>query len=286
MTSSRPHRSRLSFGTPGLSGTPSWRVSSCASWPAESRHSFGPACSACTFKRSMSSLAAAAGSTAERRSRSSRPPRETNSRIASSESTGVSCQPSPRTAGITNSATGRSTRSTASSCSPATASQVGEAIRHVRSCAASNWSGCASTHRERSSACPAGRPRRVASARRCAPTSRNTVGCDRSIGRLACARRRGSSRRLADAVICVQSRPASASARAWLSVSAWIATSVRCLGFSVIPWRRSTACACSSVVRHASGSLGSTGSLLASRASARQLRCSNARLQRGKQRCS
>ena len=95
MTSSRPHRSRLSFGTPGPTATPSSRVSSCASWPAESRHSFGPACSVCTLIRSMSSLAAAAGSTAERRSRSSCPPRETNSRIASSESTGVSCQPVP-----------------------------------------------------------------------------------------------------------------------------------------------------------------------------------------------
>ena len=37
----------------------------------------------------------------------------------------MSCQPSPRAAGMTNSATGRSTRSTASSCSPATCSHVG-----------------------------------------------------------------------------------------------------------------------------------------------------------------
>ena len=37
-------------------------MSSCASWPAESRHSFGPACSVCTLIRSISSLAAAAGS--------------------------------------------------------------------------------------------------------------------------------------------------------------------------------------------------------------------------------
>ena len=119
---------------------------------------------------------------------------------------------------MTNSATGRPTRSTASSCSPATASHVGEAIRHDRSWAGSNWSGCASTHRERSSACPAGRPRRVASARRCAPTSPNTAGSERSTGSVACARRSFSSSWLAGAVMRVQSRPASVSARACPSI--------------------------------------------------------------------
>ena len=150
----------------------------------------------------------------------------------------------------------------------------------------SNWSGCASTHRERSSACPVGRPRRAASARRWAPTSPNTAGSDRSTGSVACARRSFSSSRLAGAVMRVQSSPASASARACPSMSAWIAASVRWRGLSVIPWRRRTACACSSAVCHASRLLGSTGSLLASLTSARQLRCSNARAQRGKQRCS
>ena len=99
----------------------------------------------------------------------------------------------------------------------------------------------------------------MASARRCAPTSPNTAGSERSTGSAACARRSFSSSWLAGAVMRVQSRPASVSARACPSMSAWIAASVRCLGFSVIPWRRSTACACASVVRHASRSFGIDG---------------------------
>ena len=52
--------------------------------------------------------------------------------------------------------TGRSTRSTGSSCSSASASHVGEAIRQQRRSLASNASGWASTQRDRSSACAAG----------------------------------------------------------------------------------------------------------------------------------
>ena len=39
-----------------------------------------------------------------------------------------------------------------------TCAVTGEAIRQHRSSLASNWFGCASTQRERSSACSAGRP--------------------------------------------------------------------------------------------------------------------------------
>ena len=128
-------------------------MSAWASPAAESRCSFGPACSVRGLTRSSSSLPALSGSTAERRSYSTRPPSECSSRIASSDSTGASCQPSPRSAGARNSPTGRSTRSTAGSCSPASASHVADAIRQQRRSPASNASGWPSSQRERSPAC-------------------------------------------------------------------------------------------------------------------------------------
>ena len=106
-------------------GTRSSRESSCASWPAESRHSRGPAWSVWTLIRSSSASRLPIGITAERRSRSSRPPSSAISRIVSSASTGVSCHPSlDPIAGTTNTPTGRSTLPTAPSRSPASDNQV------------------------------------------------------------------------------------------------------------------------------------------------------------------
>ena len=75
--------------------------------------------------RSSSSVRAVIGTTPVRRSRSTRPPSSAMSRIMSSESTGVSCQPSDAfRAGTTNTPTGRSTSPMGSSCSPASANQL------------------------------------------------------------------------------------------------------------------------------------------------------------------
>jgi len=284
---SLPHRSRLSRGTPGLTCWRSTRDSSCASWPAESRHSLGPACRVCTSIRSSSAGTRSIGSVAAHRSRSTCPPRAVSSRIASSDSTGVSCQPSVLIAGATNRPTGRCTRSTPSSCSSASASQVGEPIRQHRSSSGANSPGWESAQRDRSSAWPAGSASLPARARRWSWTCAYTLGSLRSIGSRACARRRGSSRRFAGMVSWLQPSPASRSAAAWPATSAFTAAMLSRPELKVVsPWRRSTACVWASRLVHTSGSLTSTGSLAASRTSARRLRCSNARAQRGKQRCS
>jgi hypothetical protein len=106
-----------------------------------------------TLIRSSSASRLAIGITAERRSRSSRPPSSAISRIVSSASTGVSCHPSlDPIAGTTNTPIGRSTLPTAPSRSPASESQVSDPIRQQRRSPASNWLGLASSHRDRSSA--------------------------------------------------------------------------------------------------------------------------------------
>lgn len=67
----------------------------------------------------------------------------------------------------------------------------------------------------------------------------------------------------------LQLRPASRSASACPSISAAIAADVRRVALTFpLPCLCSTACACASRLRHTSGSLGSTGSLPASRSSA------------------
>jgi hypothetical protein len=85
----------------------------------------------------------------------------------------------------------------------------------------------------------------------------------------------------------LQSRPASRSASACPSISAAIAADVNRVALTFpLPCLCSTAWACASRQRHTSGSLGSTGSLPASRSSAREVSCPSARLQRGKHRNS
>jgi len=89
-----------------------------------------PGMQVCTLIRSSSAARKAIDSTAERRSRSSRPPSSATNRIVSSASTGTSCHPSlDPSAGTTNTPTGRSTAPTLPSCSPASESQVSEPIR-------------------------------------------------------------------------------------------------------------------------------------------------------------
>ncbi len=112
-------------------------------------------------------------------------------------------------------------------------------------------------------------------------------GSSSAIGSRAWARRSNASTAVSGTSSRVQLSPASRSARAWPSIKARTASIVsRVLSRPAMPWRRSTIRACASGLRQLSGSLGSTGSLAASRVSARQLRLSSTRAALGQQRRS
>ena len=253
-------------------GRPSSRVSSSASWPAESRHSRGPACSVCGVD-ALEQLVDGVGG--QRRGAQVALDRARRARRAGGwrRARGRASAPSraPGAAGTTRTPTGRSTRVDGRAAARRRArSQVGEAIRQQRRSSASKRveAARAPSARGRRPACsgeaePAGE--RARAGRRAWHQTRGVVEVDRQL-RVRAARARASSSS-AGTVTRVQSRPAARSAAAWPSISA--RDRLRASGGSarraVMPWRRRTAWACWSRLLQASGSLGSTGSPCARR---------------------
>ena len=175
---------------------------------------------------------------------------------------------SPRTAGTTNTPTGRSTRSTGGQL------LVGE--RQPRGRGDPPAAQVARRRTRRGARAPSARGRRPA--RRRAPSRRGeraalvvAVRPDRRgrRGRSAAGRGRAAARSSSCARRGGEPRPVQAGvavgARLAVDQRPTAAIVSRVLSRPVMPWRRSTICACASRLRQLSGSLGSTGSLAASR---------------------